>query len=87
MLGIPRAIPSMPCFPNMILPRLRETPEYVTQVYFHTGFWDGKGQIQALSSWDNTNVDRDTISSTTYDVWYEGVKSKLCNESVKKQKL
>ena len=79
---------SSPRFPNMILPCLRDTLEDVIQVYFHVGIWDGKGQNCVLSSWDNSNVDREAISLATHDVWYEGVKPKLAIEfPTKKQKL
>ena len=88
MLDIPRAVPPMPRFSDMILSHLRDTPRDIAQVYFHTGIWDGKGRNRVISSWDNPNVDREAISLATHDAWYEGVRPKLCTEfAVKKQKL
>ena len=88
MLGISQAILPMPRFPNMILLRLRDTIGDIAQVYFHASIWDGKGRSRVLSSWDNPNVDYEAISNATHDVWYEGVRPKLCIEfPAKKQKL
>ena len=88
MLGIPRTIPPMPHFSNMILSHLRDTPGDLAQVYFHSGIWEGKGRSHVLSSWDNPNVNREAISNATHDVWYEGVKPNLFIEfPAKKQKL
>ena len=42
MLGTPRAIPPLPRFSDMILPRLRDTPGDIIQVFYQASTWDGK---------------------------------------------
>ena len=88
MLGIPRAIPPLPRFSDMILPRLRDTPRDIIQVFYQADTWDGKGRNRVLSAWENLNVDREAISLATYDAWYDGVRPKLFIEfPSKRQKM
>ena len=88
MLGTPRAIPPLPRFSDMILPRLRDTPGDIIQVFYQAGTWDGKGRNRVLSAWENSNADREAISLATYDAWYEGVRPKLFIEfPSKRQKM
>ena len=88
MLGTPWAIPPLPRFSDMILPRLRDTLGDIIQVFYQAGTWDGKGQNRVLSLWESANVDHEAISLATHDAWYEGVRPKLFIEfPAKKRKL
>ena len=77
MLGTSWAIPPLPCFSDLILPRLRDTPGDIIQVFYQAGTWDRKGRNRVLSAWENSNADHEAIPLATYDAWYEGVRPKL----------